>query len=258
MTPFTQRILIVGGFGIGVGILALLFVIAYALLRGNDGGSELETAQITATASASPTTTATPLATPSSVPATATPERTPEVTPEPTEQPPPPTPVVQQPVLPPVEEQPPPQEEPPQPTKEPPPPTPEPTPPPPTPTPVPPTPTPPPIVDVFLSQQCYSAWFNADGLALEIHMAPLTGTDTTYLEEDLAQLDAYINANCLSPLVVPVANPAADLPSLCAQARSRSTSLSTLMSLTEISGAPKTYLQQQKTRLDSFIGAHCY
>jgi hypothetical protein len=131
MSPTWQRILIAGGGAIGVAIIGLLAVIAYALLSGDGGGPDAEVARITQTATASPTASATPRPTPSPAPPTATPEPTPEATPEPPQEPPPPPPVVQEPAPIPVEQQPPP-------TQEPPPPTPQPT---PTPPPPPPTPT---------------------------------------------------------------------------------------------------------------------
>ena len=150
MNPTWSRILMAGGFAVGIAIVVPLAVIAYALLSGDDG-PEAEVARITQTATVSPTATATPRPTPSPAPPTATPESTPQATPEPTEEPPPPPPIVQEPVSPPVEQQAPPLQEqpppPPPPTEEPLAPTselPAPTvaPPPPTPTALPPTPEP--------------------------------------------------------------------------------------------------------------------
>jgi len=102
MSPLWRRILISGGFAIGVAIVALLAVIAFALVSEDNGGHGAEVARVTATATASPAATATPRPTP-------TPAPTPQPTPEPTEEPPPPT----------QEEPPPPTPEPPVPTEEP-------------------------------------------------------------------------------------------------------------------------------------------
>ena len=65
-----------GGFIVGVAIVGLLAVIAYALLSGGDGGPDVELVRITATATANPTATATPVATlnPTMPPPTPSPE----------------------------------------------------------------------------------------------------------------------------------------------------------------------------------------
>jgi len=137
-----RRMLIVGGFMIGIAIVALLAVIAYALLSEESGGPAGQVAQPTATPT--PVVTRTPVAT-----LTPTlPPPAPTATPEPT---PSPEPAVEEQAPPPVEPQPPPQEvQPPPPTEPPPPPPTEepatPTPPPPTPTAPLPTPT---VVPLF-------------------------------------------------------------------------------------------------------------
>lgn len=143
MTPVWRRVLIVGGVVLGIAIVALLAVIAYALLGEEDGEPAAQVAQPTTTATPTPVVARTPEATPTPTP----PPPTPTPTPEPTEEPPPPAPVEEQP--PPVEE-PPPVDEPP-----PPPPTEEPPPPPPPPTEEPPPPPateepPPPSAEEFL------------------------------------------------------------------------------------------------------------
>jgi hypothetical protein len=100
-----RRILIAGGFIIGIAIVALLAIVAYALLGEDDGEPGPQVAQRTQTA--------TPAATPIPTPQAPTPTPAPEPTPEPTQAPPLPAPVEEQP--PPVEEPPPlpPTEEPP-------------------------------------------------------------------------------------------------------------------------------------------------
>ena len=58
---------------IGIAIVALLAVIAYALVTGDGDGPSTDVARITETATVSPTATAIPLATPSPTPAPPTP-----------------------------------------------------------------------------------------------------------------------------------------------------------------------------------------
>jgi hypothetical protein len=117
LSPFWRGALAASGFIVGLAIVGLLAVIAYAMLSSDDSDSGAEVGRLTQTATPRPSPTARPTATPTppaTTPPTATPEPTPEVTPEPTQEPPPPAPVVQEPVVPVVEEQPPPaQEEPP-------------------------------------------------------------------------------------------------------------------------------------------------
>jgi hypothetical protein len=87
MSPRWQRILISGGVAIGVAIVAVPAVIAYALVRSNNDGSEADIAHITSTTFASAAAITAPRATPSPTPLTATPEPTQQATPEPTEEP---------------------------------------------------------------------------------------------------------------------------------------------------------------------------
>ena len=87
---------------IGIAIVALLAVIAFALLARDGGGSDSEVAQMTATATIRPAATTTPRATPSLPPA-GTPELTPEATIEPAEVP---TRAQEQPAAPPATEEP--------------------------------------------------------------------------------------------------------------------------------------------------------
>jgi len=69
MNPTWSRILMAGGFAVGIAIVVPLAVIAYALLSGDDG-PEAEVARITQTATVSPTVTTTSEATPSPSPPT--------------------------------------------------------------------------------------------------------------------------------------------------------------------------------------------
>ena len=59
-----QRVLILSGLTIGVAIVALLAVIAYILLSGDDGG-DTEVGRVTPTATRTPSATLTPRVTPS-------------------------------------------------------------------------------------------------------------------------------------------------------------------------------------------------
>lgn len=80
MSPFWRGFLVAAAFAVGMAIVGLLAVVAYALLSGGDGGPAAEVASITQTATASPSATAMPRAT------TAPPTSTPEATPEPPEE----------------------------------------------------------------------------------------------------------------------------------------------------------------------------
>jgi hypothetical protein len=122
MSPTWRRILISSGIVIGVAIVALPAVIAYALLGGNNDASDAEIVRITTAITASPTEIATPPRATPSPPPTARLEPTREATPKPTQEPPSPTvqaspsPPVEEPPAVPKEEPPPPTPTPPQPT----------------------------------------------------------------------------------------------------------------------------------------------
>lgn len=114
--------LIVGGFMIGIAVVAVLAIMAYALLTADDGEPAAQAAQPTATATPTPVVTRTPVVALTPSPPPLAPTATPEPTRQPTEEPPPPPPIEDQP--PPMEEAPPPPpptEEPAPPTEQPPP-----------------------------------------------------------------------------------------------------------------------------------------
>jgi hypothetical protein len=118
VSPLWRRILVAVGFGIGIAVVALLAIIAYALLSDEGGGPPPQVAQPTETATPRPSPTATPRASPTAALPTVTPEATQQATPQATEEPPP-APVIQEQPSPTQEEPAPPTEEPPVPTQEP-------------------------------------------------------------------------------------------------------------------------------------------
>ena len=244
MSPFWRGIVTAGAFTVGVAIVALLGVIAYALLTSDGSGPDAEVARITQTATASPTATATPRPTPIPAPPTATPEATPQPTQEPT----PPPAVVQEPAPIPVEQQPPPTQEPPPP----PPPTEEPPPPTPQPTPLP--PTPPPMVAVTPSaesvQWCSDARAAADLYDIQVDDAALRGLSGTEivqaLQRELTEAQTYVATNCQGIGLTPV--PSQQLTTMCSQAGQ-------LKGLA--SGQDDSASQQLVGRLDAFTARYC-
>jgi hypothetical protein len=118
MRPSSVRVLIVGGFIIGMAIVSLLAFSTYSILSEDDGAPGAQVAQHAQTATPRPLVTRTPLATPTPTPPPPTPSPALEPTSEPTEEPPPSPPPTEEPPPPPMEESPPP------PTEEPPPPAP--------------------------------------------------------------------------------------------------------------------------------------
>jgi hypothetical protein len=243
-----RRILTAGGFAIGVAIIGLLAVIAYALLSRDGDGPDAEVARIAQTVTASPTATATPRPTPTPTLPAPTPQPTPEATPEPTQEPPPPPPVVQEPAPIPVEQQPPPTQEPlsaPPPTEEPPPPTAQLTPPP---------PTPPPIVTVTpsaeLVQACSDARAAAELYDILVDDAALRGLSNTEevqaVQQALTNTQAFLDADCQGLGLT--ALPSQNLTTMCSQAGQLKG---------QAGGQQDSASQQMVGRLDAFTARYC-
>ena len=112
-----------------------------------------------------------------------------------------------------------------------------------------------PSLDAELSQQCFQAWTAAETLENIIYAGEQSGISTTYLQTLLAEQDAFIQQNCLSPSVAPVPDPTSS--TLCEDVAALRLDAAAFIALSESEGVPQVYLGQQLAQLSTFYGSYC-
>jgi len=124
------------------------------------------------------------------------------------------------------------------------------------------TPTPAPAIDAELSLECFGKWQIriAWETLLQTPRSQLERMDTddvVALGEKDVEAASFIRQNCLVTSVVPVPDPAADIPSVCVAAKTEAAMLSAQIAEADRDGYTTVAHVGLRAQLETFVHSYC-